>query len=44
LENNLTQGSVKTKHMSKSLRVKLGSKGAGAAFGNLYPSKIITRA
>jgi hypothetical protein len=33
-----------TKHMSKPLRVKIGSMGVLAKFGNLSPSKLITRA
>jgi hypothetical protein len=44
LESNLTQGSAKTKHMSKLLRVKHGSKTILAKFGDLSPSNLITRA
>jgi hypothetical protein len=41
---HLTQGSVKTKHMGKSLRIKIGNKTILANFDNLSPSNLVTRA
>jgi hypothetical protein len=40
----LTQGLEMTKHMSELLRVRNDGKGILAKFGNLSPSKLITRA
>jgi hypothetical protein len=43
LENDLTQVSVMTKHMSKSIRVNNGSKTVLEKFGKLSPCNLVIR-